>query len=114
MEGVCRPLKVRIEQVLTSDTGLLMTYRLSNLLQFYMHTITNIMFEGASLCSLLVELHTLTLKVSYFLSFGFLIGANNARVRAEEERGVRWAQIQQIVCFPSQAQFGNPLLSDVL
>lgn len=44
MEGVCRPLKMRVEQILVSEPGPVTLYKLSNLLQFYTQTIQNIIF----------------------------------------------------------------------
>ncbi|KAB5550474.1 hypothetical protein PHYPO_G00054150 [Pangasianodon hypophthalmus] len=41
-EGVCRPLKVRIEQVIVAEPGSVLLYKLSNLLKFYHHTISGI------------------------------------------------------------------------
>ena len=42
MEGVCRPLKMRVEQILVSEPGPVILYKLSNLLQFYSQTIKSI------------------------------------------------------------------------
>lgn len=39
-EGVCRPFKVRVEQVLQSQPGLLLSYKLSHLLDFYRCTVS--------------------------------------------------------------------------
>uniref|UniRef100_A0A8C5E749 Conserved oligomeric Golgi complex subunit 6 n=1 Tax=Gouania willdenowi TaxID=441366 RepID=A0A8C5E749_GOUWI len=41
-EGVCRPLKVRIEQVIVAEPGAVLLYKLSNLLKFYHHTISRV------------------------------------------------------------------------
>ena len=38
-EGVCRPFKVRVEQVLQSQPGLLLAYKLNHLLGFYRFTV---------------------------------------------------------------------------
>ena len=38
-EGVCRPFKVRVEQVLLGQPGVLLAYKLANLLAFYSHTV---------------------------------------------------------------------------
>lgn len=38
-EGVTRPLKVRVEQVLIAEPGVLVLYKLTNLLKFYHQTI---------------------------------------------------------------------------
>ncbi|MCO5598412.1 hypothetical protein L7F22_052507 [Adiantum nelumboides] len=48
-EGVCRPFKVRIEQVLQSQPGLLLAYKLSHLLDFYRHTISEFLGQEAAL-----------------------------------------------------------------
>lgn len=39
-EGVCRPFKVRVEQVLQSQPSLIVSYKLSNTLQFYCYTVS--------------------------------------------------------------------------
>lgn len=39
-EGVCRPFKVRVEQVLQSQPNLIISYKLSNTLDFYSHTVS--------------------------------------------------------------------------
>lgn len=39
-EGVCRPFKVRVEQVLHSQPNLIILYKLSNTLEFYFHTVS--------------------------------------------------------------------------
>lgn len=39
-EGVCRPFKVRVEQVLQSQPNLIISYKLSNTLEFYSWTVS--------------------------------------------------------------------------
>lgn len=39
-EGVCRPFKVRVEQVLQSQPNLIISYKLSNTLEFYSYTVS--------------------------------------------------------------------------
>lgn len=39
-EGVCRPFKLRVEQVLQSQPSLIVSYKLSNTLQFYCYTVS--------------------------------------------------------------------------
>lgn len=39
-EGVCRPFKVRVEQVLQNQPNLIVSYRLSNTLEFYCYTVS--------------------------------------------------------------------------
>jgi hypothetical protein len=48
-EGVCRPFKVRVDQVLHSQPSLLLAYKLNNLLEFYGHTVSDLLGPGASL-----------------------------------------------------------------
>ncbi|XP_072316675.1 conserved oligomeric Golgi complex subunit 6 [Eucyclogobius newberryi] len=65
-EGVCRPLKVRIEQVIVAEPGAVLLYKLSNLLKFYHHTISSII--GTSAASLLMtvdEMHILSKKMFF-------------------------------------------------
>lgn len=40
-EGVCRPFKVRVEQVLQSQPSLIIAYKLSNTLEFYCYTVSS-------------------------------------------------------------------------
>ncbi|KAJ7990079.1 hypothetical protein DPEC_G00296570 [Dallia pectoralis] len=65
-EGVCRPLKVRLEQVIVAEPGAVLLYKLSNLLKFYHHTISSIV--GTSISSLLMtveEMHILSKKMFF-------------------------------------------------
>lgn len=39
-EGVCRPFKARVEQVLQSQPNLIVAYKLSNTLEFYSYTVS--------------------------------------------------------------------------
>ncbi|KDP37812.1 hypothetical protein JCGZ_06714 [Jatropha curcas] len=52
-EGVCRPFKVRVEQVLQSQPSLLITYKLSNTLEFYSYTMSDLLGRDTALCSTL-------------------------------------------------------------
>jgi hypothetical protein len=42
-EGVCRPLKIRVEQLLLSGPALLTTFQILQLLAFYASTLSNLM-----------------------------------------------------------------------
>ena len=42
-EGVCRPLKSRIEQILVSESSAIILYKLTNLIRFYDRTISDIL-----------------------------------------------------------------------
>lgn len=39
-EGACRPFKIRVEQVLQSQPSLIISYKLSNTLEFYCYTVS--------------------------------------------------------------------------
>lgn len=52
-EGVCRPFKVRVEQVLQSQPNLIIAYKLSNTLEFYCYTISDLLGRETSLCNTL-------------------------------------------------------------
>uniref|UniRef100_UPI00398F4D9C conserved oligomeric Golgi complex subunit 6 isoform X2 n=1 Tax=Pristiophorus japonicus TaxID=55135 RepID=UPI00398F4D9C len=69
-EGVCRPLKVRIEQVIVAEPGAVLLYKLSNLLKFYHHTISGIVGNcAATLLTTIEEMHVLSKKM-FFNSLG--------------------------------------------
>lgn len=52
-EGVCRPFKVRVEQVLQSQPSLIVSYKLSNQLEFYSHTISDLLGRETALSNTL-------------------------------------------------------------
>ncbi|KAI5656562.1 hypothetical protein M9H77_25355 [Catharanthus roseus] len=52
-EGVCRPFKVRVEQVLQSQPNLIISYKLNNTLEFYSHTISDLLGRETALCNTL-------------------------------------------------------------
>nr|CAG4640750.1 EOG090X03SX [Eulimnadia texana] len=59
-EGVCRPLRVRVEQVISSETNAAVLHTLSSLLSFYHKTINQVMTEGSlmeTLCDLQTQCH---------------------------------------------------------
>ncbi|KAK9411176.1 Conserved oligomeric Golgi complex subunit 6 [Crotalus adamanteus] len=65
-EGVCRPLKVRIEQVILAEPGAVLLYKISNLLKFYHHTISNIIGNSAAmLLTTIEEMHLLSKKIFF-------------------------------------------------
>ncbi|XP_075706158.1 conserved oligomeric Golgi complex subunit 6 isoform X2 [Rhinoderma darwinii] len=65
-EGVCRPLKVRIEQVIISEPGAVLLYKISNLLKFYHHTISAIIgTSGSALLTTIEEMHFLSKKIFF-------------------------------------------------
>ncbi|XP_040986918.1 conserved oligomeric Golgi complex subunit 6 [Juglans microcarpa x Juglans regia] len=52
-EGVCRPFKVRVEQVLQSQPSLIISYKLTNTLEFYSYTISDLLGRETALCNTL-------------------------------------------------------------
>lgn len=66
IEGVCRPFKVRVEQVITSETGPSTLFRLGNLLKFYSDTL-NALFEqwDSVIMSNLKEMNELSHQMFY-------------------------------------------------
>lgn len=50
-EGACRPFKVRVEQVLQSQPSLIVSFKLSNTLEFYCYTISELLGEDTALCN---------------------------------------------------------------
>ncbi|XP_021735185.1 conserved oligomeric Golgi complex subunit 6-like [Chenopodium quinoa] len=52
-EGVCRPFKVRVEQVLQSQPSLIVSYKLINQLEFYTYTILDLTGSETALCQTL-------------------------------------------------------------
>ncbi|WOO80503.1 Conserved oligomeric Golgi complex subunit 6 [Vanrija pseudolonga] len=57
LEGLGRPLKLRIEQTLKSQEGVITTYRIVNLLQFYLVTMRKTIGPDALLSKALQELY---------------------------------------------------------
>lgn len=49
-EGVCRPFKVRVEQVLQSQPNLIVSYKLSNTLEFYSYTVSCTLMLSVAIC----------------------------------------------------------------
>ncbi|KAG9460053.1 hypothetical protein H6P81_004561 [Aristolochia fimbriata] len=52
-EGVCRPFKGRVEQVLQSQPNLIISYKLSNTLEFYCYTVADLLGRETALCNTL-------------------------------------------------------------
>ncbi|KAK6942165.1 Conserved oligomeric Golgi complex subunit 6 [Dillenia turbinata] len=52
-EGVCRPFKIRVEQVLQSQPNIIIAYKLCNTLEFYSYTISDLLGRETALCDTL-------------------------------------------------------------
>jgi hypothetical protein len=60
-DAICRPLKVRVEQILasvsgTAESGVMTAYKLANLLPFYRDTLANLLDADASIAKTVGEL----------------------------------------------------------
>ncbi|KAI8083491.1 oligomeric Golgi complex subunit 6-like protein [Thamnidium elegans] len=62
MEGTCRPLKSRMEQVLLLQPGAITSYKVANLIQFYTITLCKLMRKNATLERVLYEMTELAYK----------------------------------------------------
>jgi len=61
-EGVCRPLRSRIEQILVSEATAVMLYKLSNLIRFYAATIKSVVPVQSELIKTLLDLDEMGYK----------------------------------------------------
>ncbi|XP_033746599.1 conserved oligomeric Golgi complex subunit 6-like [Pecten maximus] len=64
-EGVCRPFKVRVEQVLVSEQDAVTLYKLHNLLKFYHNTISQIICKDAALLNTVAEIQDLSHRMFF-------------------------------------------------
>ncbi|CAB3977800.1 Conserved oligomeric Golgi complex subunit 6, partial [Paramuricea clavata] len=64
-EGVCRPFKVRVEQVVVSEQGSVVLFKLASVLKFYRSTISSIVGEESLFIFTIEELHTLAMKMFF-------------------------------------------------
>ncbi|KAL3852068.1 hypothetical protein ACJMK2_015756 [Sinanodonta woodiana] len=64
-EGVCRPFKVRVEQVLVSEQDAVTLYKLNNLLKFYHNTIGQIISTDAALLGTISEIQDLSHRMFF-------------------------------------------------
>lgn len=55
-DGVCHPLKVRVETILNTEKELLCLYGISNLIRFYQNIINNTIVRGGNLEECLADL----------------------------------------------------------
>ena len=65
LEGTCRPFKVRLEQVLASNPGMVTFYKLATMLQFYASTLKTVMKDGSSLIACILECREMAMRVFY-------------------------------------------------
>ncbi|XP_076448028.1 conserved oligomeric Golgi complex subunit 6-like [Babylonia areolata] len=64
-EGICRPFKVRVEQVLVSEQEAVTLYKLDNLLKFYHHTISQIVAPESVLLTTICEVQDLSHRMFF-------------------------------------------------
>ena len=61
-EGVCRPLRSRVEQILLSESNCVVLYKLSNLIRFYCNTIESVVPAKSLLIETLKDLDEMAYK----------------------------------------------------
>lgn len=64
-EGVCRPFKVRVEQVIVAEPGAVILFSLANILKFYGTTIGSLIGEEASVTATVFDMNALALKMFF-------------------------------------------------
>ncbi|KAK7102644.1 conserved oligomeric Golgi complex subunit 6-like [Littorina saxatilis] len=64
-EGICRPFKVRVEQVLVSEQEAVTLYKLDNLLKFYHHTIGQIVSSDSAILTTIAEVQDLSHRMFF-------------------------------------------------
>lgn len=65
-DGVCRPLRVRVEQVIVSQaSGIVVCYKLANLLRFYSGLMPSFLNSTSSMLTTCKEMEQLSVKVFY-------------------------------------------------
>ncbi|KAF9524462.1 oligomeric complex COG6-domain-containing protein [Crepidotus variabilis] len=62
---LCVPLKVRVQQTIRSQESSIVSYKIANLLQFYLITMYRTIGENALLCKTLKEITDMSYKVFY-------------------------------------------------
>eukprot|EP00842_Homolaphlyctis_polyrhiza_P003299 jgi/Hompol1/3970/HPOL_003418-RA len=55
LEGICRVIKTRIESVLVSGLGPITSYRIVNIMQFYLQTVTGVVHSSAKITETLKD-----------------------------------------------------------
>eukprot|EP01134_Creolimax_fragrantissima_P007301 CFRG7301T1 len=78
MEGTCRPFRSRLDQVLGSNPGITVCYRLSNLLHFYGHTIRQTINATSELVGVIEEGRMTSFKV-----FQDSLGIHSRKLRSD-------------------------------
>ncbi|KAJ8774186.1 hypothetical protein K2173_009617 [Erythroxylum novogranatense] len=90
-EGVCRPFKVRVEQVLQSQPSLIVAYKLTNTLEFYCYTISGLLGRDTSLCNTLWVLKDAAQKTVFDI------------LRSRGEKLLRYPPLVSVDLSPPQA-----------
>lgn len=102
-EGVCRPFKVRVEQVLQSQPNLIISYKLSNTLEFYSHTISDLLGRDTALCNTLWALKDAAQKTFFDM------------LKARGEKLLRYPPLVPVDLSPPQAlREGVSLLLEII
>lgn len=102
-EGVCRPFKVRVEQVLQSQPNLIISYKLSNTLEFYSHTISDLLGRETALCNTLWALKDAAQKTFFDI------------LKSRGEKLLRYPPLVSVDLSPPQAlREGVSLLLEII
>ncbi|XP_047972626.1 conserved oligomeric Golgi complex subunit 6 [Salvia hispanica] len=102
-EGVCRPFKVRVEQVLQSQPNLIVSYKLNNTLEFYSHTISDLLGRETALCNTLWALKDAAQKTVFDI------------LKARGEKLLRYPPLVSVDLSPPQAlREGVSLLLEII
>ncbi|KAJ3201557.1 Golgi transport complex subunit 6, partial [Clydaea vesicula] len=65
LEGTIRPLKVRVEQILSASPGAIQSYKISNVIHFYDSTIKKVLGKRSQLSLALTELNDISNRVFF-------------------------------------------------
>ncbi|CAL5361565.1 unnamed protein product [Camellia sinensis] len=102
-EGVCRPFKVRIEQVLQSQPSIIISYKLSNTLEFYSYTISDLLGRETALCNTLWALKDASQKTFFDI------------LKTREEKLLRYPPLAAVDLSPPPAvREGVPVLLEII
>jgi len=85
-EGVCRPLKSRVEQILVSEGSPVTLYRLTNLIRFYSVTMSSVVRPDSGLSVGLAELTQLS-RTQFLSMLGSSVSSHLARLEGGGDLG---------------------------
>ncbi|KAK9946808.1 hypothetical protein M0R45_012251 [Rubus argutus] len=101
-EGVCRPFKLRVEQVLQSQSSLIISYKLSNTLEFYSYTISDLLGRETALSNTLWTLKDAAQKTFFDI------------LKTRGEKLLRYPPLVAVDLSPPLAPPFDPVISALL